>query len=44
MLGCPSSAPAAPLVNQALEVFLDFRVPLGWMANRATQDQRATWV
>uniref|UniRef100_A0A669KB54 Collagen type XIII alpha 1 chain n=1 Tax=Homo sapiens TaxID=9606 RepID=A0A669KB54_HUMAN len=43
-LGCPSLVPAAPLVNQELEVSLDFRVPLGWTANRATQDQRATWV
>lgn len=40
MPGCPSSVPAAPRVSRALEVFLDFRVPLGLTANRAAPDQK----
>lgn len=43
MPGCPSSVPVAPLVSRAHEVFLDFRVPLGWTANRAAPDQRERW-
>lgn len=35
--GCPSSAPEAPLASRALEVSLDFRAPLDWMAGRAWQ-------
>lgn len=47
MRGCPSSGLEAPLVSQALEASLDFRVPLVLMASRATQDpkgRRAWWV
>lgn len=43
MPGCPSSGPEAPLASRAPEGFLDFRVPLGWTANRATPDPKERW-
>lgn len=43
MPGCPSSGPEAPLASRAPEGFPDFRVPLGWTANRATPDPKERW-
>lgn len=47
MRGCPSLGLEVPLVSQALEASLDFRVPLVLTASRATPDlkgRRAWWV